>query len=182
MAKNPILKPFLEPYECVRGPLLGFWVCWFHFRGFHQTKPNQWLEIPNFWHFMSQIGLYWPLKWPSWFFSKNAHFGCYIGFIGPFKTHFTLAQFWFWAFFLDFFLQKTYFRRPFDQFFLAPFKKRLIKITFEIFFSNVARIKSYGVKFFFFEMLISHWPRLWLSITVHSCDRAVKSFPKWYDT
>ena len=116
------------------------------------------------------------------FFFKNAHFGCYVGFIGPFKTHFTLAQFLFWAFFLDFFSKKPTSDAHLTNFFLAPFKKRLIKITFEIFFSNVARIKSYGVNFFFFEMLISHWPRLWLSITGHSCDRAVNSFPKWYDT
>ena len=83
---------------------------------------------------MNQIGLYWPLKWPSWFFSKNAHFGCYIGFIGPFKTHFTLAQFWFWAFFLDFFSKKPTSDAHLTNFFLAPFKKRLIKITFDIFF------------------------------------------------
>ena len=115
-------------------------------------------------------------------FLKNAHFGCYIGLIRPFKTHFTHVQFWFWAFFLDFFPKKPTSDAHLTNFFLAPFKKRLIKITFEIFFSNVARIKSYGVKFFFFEMLISHWPRLWLSITVHPCDHDVISFPKWYDT
>ena len=44
------------------------------------------------------------------------------------------------------------------------------------------RIKSYGVKIFIFEMLISHWSRLWFLLAVNPCDRAVNSFPKWYDT
>ena len=42
--------------------------------------------------------------------------------------------------------------------------------------------KSYGVKIFIFEMLISHWSRLWFLLAVNPCDRAVNSFPKWYDT
>ena len=44
------------------------------------------------------------------------------------------------------------------------------------------RIKSYSVKIFIFEMLISHWSRLWFLLAVNPCDRAVNSFPKWYDT
>ena len=107
------------------------WVCWFHFCGFCQTKLNQWLEIPNFWHFMSQIGWYWPLKWPSLVFSKNVHFGCYIGFIGPFKTHFTLAQFWFWAFFLDFFSKKPTSEAHSTNFIFGAFKERSIMVYFE---------------------------------------------------
>ena len=49
-------------------------------------------------------------------------------------------------------------------------------------FSNAARIKSYGVQIFIFEMLISHWSMLWFLLAVIPCNCAVNSFPKWYDT
>ena len=43
-------------------------------------------------------------------------------------------------------------------------------------------IVALGVKIFIFEILISHWSRLWFLLAVNPCDRAVNSFPKWYDT
>ena len=49
-------------------------------------------------------------------------------------------------------------------------------------FSKLMEAKSYGVQFLIFEMLISHWSMLRFLLAVNPCDRAVNSFPKWYDT
>ena len=106
----------------------------------------------------------------------------YLAYLSNSKSILPLVKFWSGHYFNIFFSKNPLLRPIWAILFLMLSRKGPLWFILKRKFSNVARIKSYGVQIFIFEMLISHWSMLWFLLAVIPCDRAVNSFPKWYDT
>ena len=123
------------------------------------------------------------VTWPQWRLLIGRNFLIAdLAYLSHSKTILPLVTFWSGHYFNIFFSENSLPMPIWAILFLMLSRKGLLWFILKRKFSNLMVLKSYGVKIFVFEMLISHWSRLWFLLAVNPCDRAVNSFPKWYDT